>query len=382
MELTPLVISNDLRGKRILLRASLNVPVEGGVVTNPFRLIRALTTIEALASHGARVVVIGHIGRAVTDSLRPVFEEATKKTSLSLFFSDDIVGTRAKKAVRELKEGDVLFIENVRRDVREVKNDNEFARSLSALGEMFVNDAFADSHRAHASIVGIPRHLPSVAGPLFLEEYRGIEQALAPKSPSLAIVGGAKFVTKEPLLKTLLQKYDHVFVGGALANDFFKAQGFEVGGSLVSPESSAERLLKNSKVLIPSDVVVKTPSGKKVKKLGEVQSEDRIYDIGPTSLKMLSEYTKKARTILWNGPMGNFEASFFEGTETVARLVAASNAKSVVGGGDTIAAIEHLKLGEKFTFVSTAGGAMLQFIANGTLPGIEALKENASQESV
>lgn len=375
MDVKPLTLSDDLRGKRVLVRASLNVPIQGGVVTNPFRLLRALETIEALALRGARVVVLGHIGRAVTDSLWPVFKEAGRRTTFPIFFSEDIVGARAKSASNTLKDGQVLFVENVRRDAREVSCDPSFARELAELGDVFVNDAFADSHRAHASIVGIPKYLQSFAGPRFLEEYRGIQEALEPKSPSLAIVGGAKFITKEPLLRALLSKYDRVFVGGALANDFFKAKGFPVGRSLVAPHSSAREILKNSKISIPSDVVVQTPTGKKVKPVTAIDDEDIIYDVGPASIEALAPHIARARSVLWNGPLGNFELSFFEGTESVARLIANSTARSIVGGGDTIAAIERLRLNEKFSFVSTAGGAMLQYIAEGTLPGIEALKE-------
>lgn len=374
MDITPLSISNDLRGVRILLRAALNVPLEDGTVTNALRLARSLSTVEALASRGARIVVMGHIGRDPTASLLPVFKEAQRRSSLPLLFSDDITGRAARGAAAALKDGEVLFLENVRRDVREVKNDDTFARELASLADIFVNDAFADSHRAHTSIVGVPRHIPGFAGERFMEEYRALSAAQSPKSPSLAIVGGAKFLTKEPLLKTLLAKYDRVFIGGALANDFFKAQGFSVGKSLVSPESSAQALLKNSKIIVPVDVAVETPSGREVKTLSVVEEDDVIYDIGPASIKALAPHIEKARSILWNGPLGNFEVGFVHATEELARLIARASAHSIVGGGDTVFAIEHLRLSDRFSFVSTAGGAMLQFIAEGTLPGIEALK--------
>ncbi|PIR85139.1 phosphoglycerate kinase [Candidatus Kaiserbacteria bacterium CG10_big_fil_rev_8_21_14_0_10_45_20] len=367
--------SQNFSGKSVLVRASLNVPIENGNVTNPFRFERALHTIEALAVRGARVVVVGHIGRASTDSLEVVHRELQKRTTVPIHFVNDVVGAQAQEAVARLSGGEVLLLENVRRDAREIENDDTFAARLASFGELFVNDAFADSHRAHASIVGVPHYIESVAGPRFMEEYNGILPALNPPSPSFAIMGGAKFLTKVPLIKTLLEKYDTVFIGGALANDFFSAKGHEVGVSLVSSVSHAEALLKNSKLITPSDVTVWDGEKKDIKKLSDIAPRDAIYDIGPLSVKAITPYIQKARFILWNGPLGNFEKGFIDGTESVAKVIASASGKSVLGGGDTVASIEHLQLKEKITFISTAGGAMLQFIAEGTLPGIEVLSE-------
>lgn len=379
MEVKAFTLSPRCRGQRILLRASLNVPLQNGVVSNPFRLDRALQTIEELSLHGARVIVLGHIGREQTASLKPVFEALRTRAKVPIQFCDGVSGKSVEKKVQTLRDGDVLLLENVRRDARETANDPTFAAELALLGDVYVNDAFSDAHRRHASIVGIPKLLPSFAGPRFMEELRGIQEAITPKSPSLAIVGGAKFITKEPLLKTLLTKYDRVFVGGALANDFLEAQGHSVGASLTSPHSSAKELLKDSKLLLPTDVAVLTADEKKVvKKVDDIQTKDQVYDVGPASIKKLAPHIEKARTILWNGPLGNFEAGFDEATNEVAKLIAETKAVSVVGGGDTIAAIEKLHLSERFSFVSTAGGAMLQFISEGTLPGIEVLQEETA----
>lgn len=358
----------------MLLRASLNVPIERGVITNAYRLEESLKTIELFARAGARVVVCGHLGREKTDSLRVVWEELRRRTSIPVAFSPEVVGERAERAAFELGEGEVLLIENLRREPGETTNDLLFAKKLARLGEFYVNDAFSDSHRTHASIVGVAHLLPHAAGPNFIRERAALEGARTPASPSLAIVGGAKFLTKEPLIETLLARYDYVLVGGALAHDFFVAKGLPVGRSLVSGAFPKPELLKNSKLLLPVDVVVERDSERVTKAVEDVDDLDTILDVGTATLEHIRPLTEKAHFILWNGPLGNFERGFTRGTEALAELIAKSSARSVVGGGDTIAAIERLKLGSKFTHVSTAGGAMLQFIAEGTLPGIEALR--------
>ena len=369
-------LTTSYTGVRVLLRASLNVPVEGGCVTNPYRLERALPTIEALSARGARVIVIGHLGEKPTDSLRPVWEAAQHLTSVPIRFIDRVIGSATTEAVAATHDGEVIMLENVRRDKGETANDPTFAKALAALGDLYVDDAFSDAHRAHASIVGIPALIPGVAGPSFMAEYTGIKPALTPPSPSLAIIGGAKFGTKEPLIRTLLQKYDHVFVGGAIADDFFKAKGYEVGRSLVSDIAPGAELLKNSKLILPEDVVVETVDGShEVRAIGDIAPTDTVFDVGPHSLAALAPLIAKARLILWNGPLGNFEKGYREQTDRVARLVLEARGQSVIGGGDTIAAVNAMVTDghKKNNFVSTAGGAMLTFIAEGTLPGIEAL---------
>jgi phosphoglycerate kinase len=372
MPVTSVTAAPPLKGITVLLRASLNVPVEAGAVRNPFRLDKALDTIEYLRHSGARVVLISHIDGTGLPSLRPVFEYLKKKVPLQ--FVGDIVGPHAQAEARALKDGEVLMLENVRRDPGEEKNDEHFARELAALGDVFVNDDFASAHRKHASIVSVPQFLPSYAGLQFIKEINGLSQALNPQSPSLAILGGAKFVTKEPLIRALLKSYDKVFVGGALADDFFKAQGHEVGKSLVSDAPGVKELLGNSKIMLPVDVTVENAEGKhEVKLVNEVTPTDTIYDAGPASLEELAPFINKAKTVIWNGPLGNFEKGYGEITEDLAKLVAGTRGTSIVGGGDTIASIQKLKIESEFAFTSTAGGAMLDFLANGTLPGIEAL---------
>ena len=365
--------SQNIRGTGVVLRASLNVPVENGVVTNTFRVEKEIATFEAFAKAGARTVVVAHIGRDPMNSLRPVFEEVKKRTHIPIQFVEGVVGEHVCKKVEALQAGETLFLENVRREAGEKANDAHFAERLASYGSVYVNDAFSASHREHASIVGIPKIIPGFAGPLFKEECEQIGRARTPESPNIAIVGGAKFVTKEPLIRKLLETYDSVFIGGALAHDFFVAKGLEVGKSLASHTTHVSDLLDNSKILLPTDVTVLGNNGIETKGVEEVLPEETIFDVGPKSLAIIAPLIDKANFILWNGPLGNFEKGFSESTEALARKVANAKGPSVVGGGDTVAAIQKLGLNDKFDHVSTAGGAMLQFISDGTLPGIEAL---------
>ncbi len=372
MPVVSIAESPDLRGLTVLVRSSLNVPQSKGVVTDPFRIMRALETLTHLRYRGARIIVLSHLGRS-TDSLSPVHQFLSR--SLAIRFVHDTVGPEARQESKRLKDGELLLLENVRRNAGEVENDEQFARELASLADVFVNDDFAASHRAHASIVGVPRFLPSYAGLQFTAELRGLAPALQPQSPSIVIVGGAKFLTKEPLIRALVSRFDHVFVGGALANDLLKLSGKEVGRSLVSGTSLGAALLKNSKVLIPNDVTVDGSQGRRVVGVDEVHTQEIIYDAGPETLQMLAPFIAKARTIVWNGPLGNFEKGYREVTESLARSIAGAPGVSIVGGGDTIAAIESLKLNTEFDFVSTAGGAMLEYVAHGSLAGIRALEE-------
>ena len=361
-----------LTGTRVLIRASLNVPIENGKILNDFRLKRAQETIAWCAARGAKVIVISHLGDEPTNSLRPVADLLNNTTPVS--FVDDVVGARAEAAVSAMKNGDILILENLRREKGEKENNEEFAQKLARFGDVYVNDDFAAAHRAHASIVSLPKLLPAYAGLLFMKEFEALSNARAPQSPSLCIIGGAKFLTKEPIIQSALITYDKVFVTGALANDFFKALGYETGVSLLSPVAlDLKNVLQNSKLILPTDVSVQTSEGREVKKPQQVEKPDNMLDVGPATMNVISPLVAKSRFILWNGPLGNYEKGFTEYTEQLAQLIAASPATSIVGGGDTIASIARLGLENKFTFLSTAGGAMLEFIAKGTLPGIQAL---------
>ncbi len=344
----------------ILVRSALNVPVENGRVVNDYRLRRALPTLRYLSERGGRIVLIGHLGENGTETLSPVAKALGMLTSGVSFFGETI-GVRARAAVRDLSPGNILVMENLRRHKGERANDRLFAEELAALADVFVEDCFDTCHRSHASIIGVPKILPSYAGLLLEEEVRELTRALAPARPSFAVIGGAKFNTKEAVLTALLKTYDQVFVGGALANDFLKASGQSVGKSLVSEtanEIGIKKLLANPKLILPIDSVV---------------VNDAILDHGPKTRELLAQYADKAKTILWNGPLGKYEDGFIDTTNSFAHAVANSSARSVVGGGDTVAAIENLGLLPRFSFVSTGGGAMLNFLADGTLPGIDAL---------
>lgn len=367
----------------ILVRAALNVPVEQGSVANDYRLRRALPTIQYLRERGAKVVLISHVGGKGTETLLPIASALGKLISRVSFFPET-VGKRARAAIRDLSPGHILVLENVRRDKGEKENDPAFAKELAALADIFVEDSFDTCHRPHASIIGVPKLLPSYAGLLLEEEMQELSQALAPKHPALAVIGGAKFSTKEAVLTTLLETYDHVFVGGALANDFLKASGQEVGKSLVSDadKKAITKLLANPKLVLPIDSLVipaslqgttQARSQARIARAGQVRPDEVILDHGPETSTLLADLAQTAKNILWNGPLGNYEDGFTDATDSFARAVSASNARSIVGGGNTVASIEGLDLLSHFSFVSTGGGAMLDFLAKGTLPGIEAL---------
>lgn len=367
----------------ILVRASLNVPLENGRVTNSFRLRSALPTIRFLADRGARVVLISHIGEAGAETLAPSAEALSRLTP-HVSFSPQTIGARARDAVRNLLPGHILVLENLRRDRGERMNDPVFASELAMLADAFVEDSFDTCHRSHASIVGVPKLLPSYAGLQLIQEVQELSHALTPKQPSLAVIGGAKFITKEAVLTALLDRYTHVFVGGALANDFLKAAGYEVGKSLVGNDgvSTIKKLLKHPGLLLPLDSLVIPASRLQsadarsyahIARNEDVRSDEVILDHGPETSALLADLAQKAKTILWNGPLGKYENGFVDATNSFANAVASSGARSVLGGGDTVAATEDLGLLSRFSFVSTGGGAMLNFLAKGSLPGIDAL---------
>jgi len=344
----------------ILVRTAMNVPLENGEVANSYRLQRALPTIRFLVERKAKVILISHIGEKGTETLAPV-ARALGNIIPNVSFFPETIGSGVRSAIRDLASGHILVLENLRRNKGEQTNDRAFARELATLGDVFVEDSFDTCHRVHASIVGVPEILPSYAGFLLEDEIRELSHALTPKRPSLAVIGGIKFTTKEAVLTKLLTIYDHVFIGGALASSFLKASGQEVGKSLVSStdEDTLKKILDNPKLVLPIDSVVK---------------DEMILDHGMGTRALLADLAQKAKTILWNGPLGNYENGFVDATDAFARAIANSNAYSIIGGGDTVASIENLGLLSRFSFVSTGGGAMLDFLARGTLPGIEALK--------
>jgi phosphoglycerate kinase len=361
-----------ISGVRVLVRTSLNVPTEGEVVLNDFRLRKSLESIELVRKLGAKVILASHVSGDTGKSLLPAYTMLKKYLPIS--FVEDIVGERAKKAIVDMKEGQVLLLENLRRHRGEEGNDLTFAKQLAALGDIYVNDDFSVMHRKHASVVLVPGILQSYAGCTVLDELVHLERALQPTVPAFAIMGGAKFHTKEQLVRNCLPIYDQVFIGGAIANDFLRAKGYEVGRSLVATDRmDVSDIVRNPKVVLPVDVTVDGPNGVRVVAVGEVAPTESILDVGPKTIELLRPYIARASTILWNGPLGNYEHGFSTQTEALAELVVQSRARAVLGGGDTIAAVEKVSFDPSRIFLSTGGGSMIEFLSKGTLPGLEAL---------
>jgi phosphoglycerate kinase len=362
----------------VLVRAALNVPVENGKVTNTFRLRKAVPTIEFLQKKNAKVILLGHLGEQGTETLQPVYE-AMKDFVPELQFCPVTTGIPAREAVRALAPGQVLMLENLRRNRGEVMNDKKFAQELAELADVFVEDSFDVCHRMHASVVGVPQLLPSYAGLLVEKEVQELTKALKPEHPAVAIIGGAKFSTKEPVLLKLLEAYDRVFVGGALGNDFIQAMGYSIGTSLVSgaDQKAIKIVLANRKLAVPLDAVIGTLGQKRTDasshSLDDIPADKAILDEGEKTTEMVVNLIREAKTVLWNGPLGNFENGYTECTFKLAKAISESKAYSVLGGGDTVAAIEEMNAAPHFSFISTGGGAMLDFIAKGTLPGLQAL---------
>jgi phosphoglycerate kinase len=300
-----------LKNIPVLVRASLNVPIVDGKAANSFRLRKAVPTIEFLSKAGAKVILLGHIGEKGTETLQPVYE-AMKEFVPNITFCPVTIGEQARAAIRELPAGGVLMLENVRRDRGEVMNDVAFAKELASLADVFVEDSFDVCHRAHASVVGVPKFLPSYAGLQVEEEVAQLSKALTPVHPALAIIGGAKFSTKEPVIAKLLESYDRVFVGGALGNDFTKAMGYGVGVSLISDSDPKviKNLLANRKLAVRIDAVAGALNSKvtdsHAARLDAIQPDEAILDEGPKTVEMLEKLVSDAKTILWNGPLGNY----------------------------------------------------------------------------
>lgn len=367
----------ELRGKRVFLRTSLNLPIASdGSVEDIFRLQRALPTIRFLVKCGAKIIIAGYLGRK-GDSMRPVAETLIKHApDIRMYF----FGTPLEMAVQEshaLKEGECLILESTRRYPGEETNDPALVAQLASTADIFVSDAFAEAHRDYASNVALAKVLPAYAGLLMRDEVRELSKARSPEAPSFAILGGAKFETKAPLIRQLLGTYDHLFITGALANDVFKARGLPVGRSLISKELPAQEVLDNPHFVAPVDVTVeRLDKQARVKKPEEVEEQDKIVDIGPDSVREVAQYIESAKFILWNGPTGLYEEGYSSFTHAIAELIAKSNATKIIGGGDTIAAIKDSGVpDDDLGFLSTGGGAMLEYLLKGSLPGIDALSQ-------
>ena len=367
-----------LEGVKVLVRADFNVPIQNGKVADDYRIRCAFPTIDFLISKGAKVILMSHLeaNDGSNGSLEPI-AEYLQKAGKPVAFLKDIKDAHAY-VENTLKNGECVLLENLRMfGDGEKKNDAKFAEGLASLGDIYVNEAFPVSHRAHASVVGIPEFIPSYAGMQFEKEVSHLSRAFSPAHPFLFILGGAKFETKLPLVQRFSKEADAVFIGGALANDALKAKGYSVGKSKVSDGAvDLSKIVALPNVLMPADVV---NQNHETKMIDAISAEDAILDAGPKTIGLLKEKATQAKFILWNGPLGMYENGFKEATLDLARIIGdatARGAETIVGGGDTVAAIQTLGAAEKFTFISTGGGAMLDFLATGTLPGIEALEKS------
>jgi phosphoglycerate kinase len=380
----------DVRGKRVLVRVDYNVPVKEGKVGDDTRIRAAMPTLKYLLENEAAVILCSHLGRPKGGpdpkySLRPVAAHLSGLLEQTVAFAEDCIGPEVEEAAAMLRPGQVLLLENTRFHPEEEKNDPEMARQLAALADVYVNDAFGSAHRAHASTEGVARHLPGVAGFLLEKEIRYLGQAIAnPERPFVAILGGAKISDKIGVIRNLLTSADQVLIGGGMANTFFKAQGYPIGDSLVEEEAleTARELLGegSTKLRLPVDIVIAdrfdAEAEKKVMGMGPVPDGWRILDIGPETVESYAKTVSEAGTVVWNGPMGVFEfPRFAEGTFGLAKAVAASPATTIVGGGDSVAAIQESGLAEQITHISTGGGASLEMLEGLALPGVAALQD-------
>ncbi len=381
----------DVAGKRVLVRADFNVPLdETGEITDDRRIEAALPTIRYLREQGAKVILCSHLGRPkgkVVEGLRltPVAKRLSELLAVKVVKTDDCVGDAVKQAVEAMKPGDVVLLENLRFHAEEEKNDADFAEQLASLADVYVNDAFGTAHRAHASTEGVTHYLPAVAGFLLEKEINFLGKALAdPEHPFVAILGGAKVSDKIGVIENLLPKVDHLIVGGGMANTFFVAQGYEVGKSLLEEDKVdlAKGLLARAgdKLSLPVDVVVADEfaagAWHKTVPVDEVPADWRILDIGPKSVEQFAKILRGARTVVWNGPMGVFEfPAFAAGTVAIAKALAGTSATTIIGGGDSAAAVEQAGLADQMTHISTGGGASLEFLEGKVLPGVDALQD-------
>lgn len=345
----------NLDGVKVLVRLDLNVPIQNGVIVDDFRIRKAIPLINYLSERNANLILISHIETVDNPTLKPVADYLVKH-NINCVFEENY-----KKALNN--ENKIILLENLREHEGEKKNDKKFAKELASLADIYINEAFSVSHRDHASVSAITEFIPSYAGLQFEEEIKHLSTAFNPEHPFLFILGGAKFETKLPLLEKFINSTDRIFVGGALANNFFKEMGQDIGDSLVSPENyDLQRFLNTKKIVLPIDSLIK---------------DKKIMDAGTKTVELIRKEIEKAKYILWNGPLGAYETGYRASTLQLAEILADATkkgVKTIVGGGDTLATIAELKLEDSFTFISTGGGAMLDYLAKGTLPGIDALE--------
>ena len=382
----------EVKGKKVLVRCDFNVPqLEDGTITDNRRIVAALETINYLLDNNAKVILCSHLGRPKGEfkkefSLKPIADELSKLLGKEVKLAKDVIGESAKELTSNMKDGEVVLLENVRFHREETDNDPEFAKKLASFAEVYVNDAFGTAHRAHASTAGVANYLPAVSGFLIEKEINFMGNALEnPERPFMAILGGKKVSDKIGVIEALLEKVDTLIIGGAMAYTFFKSMGYNVGDSIceldkldLAQEIMQKAKNKGVKLMLPVDTKVgkefKPDTESKIVKYTEIPDGWEGFDIGTETIKMYVEELKKAKTVIWNGPLGLSEfEQFAAGTDTIAKTLAESDAITIIGGGDSAAAIERMGIGDKFSHISTGGGASLEFLEGKKLPGIECL---------
>lgn len=366
----------DIKNKNVIVRVDYNVPLKNNKIIDAKRIEASFETIKYLQKKGARVLLLAHLGEG-SDSLRPIAKYLTKYFK-TFFITENINNTeKILSILKEIPTDAIVLFENIRQYEGEQKNDIKFAKTLSKLGDIFVNDAFSVSHRKHASVVGVAKYLPSYAGIQLEKEIKNLSPLLENKKhPFVFILGGAKFGTKIPLINRFLDKADSLVIAGAIVNSFYKTAGFEVGNSVIEDgyEKQIKKLLSSPNILLPVDVVVLRDNKKKNVSIDDVSKADTIVDIGFRSVELISEKIKKAKVVVWNGPTGWYEKGFVKATKDLALAMKDMKGYGVIGGGDTGAVVEKTIGSSKKVFISTGGGATLDFLANGTLVGVQLLK--------
>ena len=384
----------DLKGKKVFVRCDFNVPMdENQNITDNTRIVAALPTIKYLLEQNCKVILASHLGRPKGEvkpefSLKPVAKELSRLLGKEVIMANDVIGEDAKEKAANLKEGEVMLLENVRFHREETDNDPEFAKQLASMAEIFVNDAFGAAHRAHASTAGVAQYLPAVSGFLIEKELKFLGNALNnPERPFVAILGGAKVSDKIGVIDSLLEKVDTLIIGGGMAYTFFKAQGYEVGNSIceldkldLAKEAMAKAKEKGVKLMLPVDTKIgkefKPDTESKTVAWTEIPEGWEGFDIGEKSIEMFTEEIKNAKTVVWNGPVGLFEFDQFAiGTNAIAKTLSEIDATTIIGGGDSAAAVKKAGLQDKMTHISTGGGASLEFLEGKKLPGIECLQD-------
>jgi|SRR5690625_1789779 len=383
----------DVKGKKVFCRVDFNVPMAKGEITDDTRVRAALPTIQYLTEQGAKVILASHLGRPkgeVVEELRldPVAEHLSNLTGKEVLKTDAVYGAEVHEAIDQLKEGDILLIENVRFEAGEEANAPELAQAFASMADVYVNDAFGAAHRAHASTAGIAKYLPSVAGLLMEQELKVLGEALSnPERPFTAIIGGAKVADKIKVIDRLLDLVDHLIIGGGLAYTFLKAEGYEIGESLLEEDKIdlAKGFIEKAKekgvnFVYPKDIVIADrfaeDADAKIVSVADIPADWQGLDIGPETRELYAEIIKDSKLIIWNGPMGVFEMnSFAGGTKEVARALAESQGYTIIGGGDSAAAVEQFGFADKMDHISTGGGASLEFMEGKVLPGVEALSD-------